>query len=406
MNAQELISITGSVAVATRIKRKEAEALAQIFSPDEKPLLIFGGFDKRDRIFKKIILTDKSIYFVRSKIFRAAKVEVVSLQNVTDIQEKRGIFLAKVAIMTRNTTININNVEKKASAKLISIWREINGESNETKQNVSAPEPKKSGLFEKVYKLAVIVIAAIFIKNMIEYKPEEKKEETQTHITASANSGKTAINLNTGEVATSKPQPKVVNKFTPKYTVIEEDNLTLAGVSRFEQRISVPLGLSHEELKKNLLDAAWKLQKKKNAAAVVIFAFREDDIERKSGYTAGKCTLAPFGDWAKAMENHDVSDLSEEIIISEAYDYNEPVRAKGSLAYVKDDGTELYRINKKADIYETITKLKKGTEVKILDAEKQFSIVVVADIYKVQARISRKKTLTGWIYGYQLTDRK
>jgi|GEM_PF-5022833 len=200
MNAQELISTTGSVAVATRLKRKEAEALAQIFSPDEKPLLIFVGFDKRDKTTKKIILTDKSLYFVRSKIFRAAKVEAVSLQNVTDIQEKRGIFLAKVAIMTKNTTINIDNVEKKASAKLVSVWREINGQHGEAKQNIPAPEPKKSGLFEKVYKVAVLVIAVLFIKNMIDYKPAPKNEETQPHITASANSGKTAINLNTGEI--------------------------------------------------------------------------------------------------------------------------------------------------------------------------------------------------------------
>ena len=406
MNANELRNTTGSVAVETYLKRKEAEALAQVFSPDEKPLLMFKGFDKRDKTTKKIILTDKSLYFVRSKIFRAAKVETVSLSEIIDIQEKSGIFSAKVAIMTGDSTITIDNVGKKASAKLVSIWREINGEYSEAKQNVPASEPKKSGLFEKVYKFAVLVIAAIFIKNMIEYKPEEKKEETPTPVTTKADGGKTVINLNTGEIAINKHQLKGADKFTPKYTVVEEDNLTLAGVPRFEQRISIPLGLSHEELKKNLLDAAWKLQKKKNAAAVVIFAFREDDTERKSGYTAGKCILAPFGDWAKAMENHDVSDLSEEIIISEAYDYNEPVRVKGSLAYVKDDGTELYRINKKADIYETITKLKKGTEVKILDSEKQFSIVVVADIYRVQARISRKKTLTGWIYGYQLTDRK
>lgn len=200
MNAQELISTTGFVAVATRLKRKEAEALAQIFSPDEKPLLIFGGFDKRDKTTKKIILTDKSLYSVRSKIFRAAKVEAVSLQNITDIQEKRGIFLAKVAIMTKNTTINIDNVEKKASAKLVSVWREINGQHGEAKQNIPALESKKSGLFEKIYKLAVLVIAAIFIKNMIEYKPEEKKEETPSPVTATVNSNKTAIDLNTGEI--------------------------------------------------------------------------------------------------------------------------------------------------------------------------------------------------------------
>lgn len=207
MNAKELRSIASSVAVATNLKRKEADALTQVLSPEEKPLLMFGGFDKRDKARKKIILTDKSLYFVRSKIFRAAKIEAVSLSEVIDIQEKRGIFLAKATVVTGSSAINIDNVNKKASAKLVSVWREIkgkdsasDGEYSEAKKNIPAPESKKSGLFEKIYKLAVLVIAIIFIKNMIEYKPEEKKEETPSPVTATVNSNKTAIDLNTGEI--------------------------------------------------------------------------------------------------------------------------------------------------------------------------------------------------------------
>ena len=221
MNAKELRSIADSIAVETKLKHKEAEALAQVVPPEEKLLLMFKGFDKRDRNFKKIILTDKSIYFVCSKIFRATKVEAVSLQDITDIQEKRGIFLAKVAVITGNTAINIDNVDKKASAKLVSLWHEVkkngsvtDGEYSVTKQSTSTPalEPKKSGLFEKVYKIAVLVIAAIFIKNMIEYKPEEKTEESPLTTTVTANSGKTVIDLNTGEIITSKPQSKKSQK--------------------------------------------------------------------------------------------------------------------------------------------------------------------------------------------------
>lgn len=75
MNAKELRSIASSVAVATNLKRKEADALTQVLSPEEKTLLMFGGFDKRDKATKKIILTDKSLYFVLSKIFNFSSSE-------------------------------------------------------------------------------------------------------------------------------------------------------------------------------------------------------------------------------------------------------------------------------------------------------------------------------------------
>ncbi len=419
LTIDELRTSVNSVGISLDISKKEAETLVRIIGDDERPMLLFLGLDERDNNTKKIILTDRNIFFLTSKAFRAVNCEVTPLHSVLDVQEKRGVLFAEVAVILENSTIHINMMDKRASSKLVSFMKKIKeqvssdisldktsklealfalkekgaitedeyerekgkilnsqSDTNSVTSQLAIPERKKSGCAIKLLKFLIGIIVLFLIAGF--FISSEAIEKTK----------------------------KVADNFTPKYTVVEEDNLTLAGVPRFEQRISVPLGLSHEELKKNLLDAAWKLQKKKNAAAVIIFAFREDDKERKGGYSAGKCTLAPFGNWAKAIENHDVSDISEEIIISEAYDYSEPLRTKNSLAYVKDNGTELYRIDKKADIYETLASLKKGTEVKILDCERQFSFSAVIDLYKVQTRISRKKTLTGWIYGYQLTDRK
>ena len=422
ITVDEIKKSVNSVGINAVISKKEAKVVSSIIADDEKPMLLFAGLDERDNNSKKIILTDRNLFFLTSKAFRAVRYETVPLFSVLDIQEKQGFMLAEIAIHLANATIHINMVSKKASSKLVSFLPTLrekissneisldktrkldalfslkekgaiteeeyerekdkilsnSSSSNSVISQPTAPERKKSGCVVRLLQLAAVVFAVIAIGNIIN-------------------------NFNIGDNKT-----QVTNNFIPQYTVIDEENLTLAGVPRFEQRISIPLGLSLEELKQNLLDAAWKLQKKKNASAIVIFAFREDDIKREGGYTAGKCTLAPFGVWAKAMENHSFSDLKEEILISEAYSYNEPIRAKGSIAYVKENETSLYKPSKgnTYDHDKVLATLNKGTEVKILDCERFFGFAFVVDTYKVQVRLSKKKTLTGWIYGYKLADKK
>ena len=257
----------------------------------------------------------------------------------------------------------------------------------------TAPKKKKSGCLGVLFKAIGLFVLLIVV---ISFFAPSHKEET-TSISNSDTNITTTVNLNTGS-STNKA-------FVPSYVVLANDDLTLGGVPRFEQRISVPLKLSTEELKQTLLDAAWKLQKQKNASAVVIFAYREDDKKRNGGYSAAKCTLAPFGNWAKAMERHKTSDLQAVFEISEAYSYDEPLREKGSSAFIKENDAELYKPDTQEFYAEDVAmKLKKGTEVKILDSQRDISSFAVIDIYKVQVRLDKKRTRTGWVYGHKLTD--
>ena len=369
MDVKELIGTVNSVNVGTvSLSRKEAKTLAQNMASDEVPLLLCitaGG---------KIVLTTENLFFVKSRLLRTAKVDTVSLDTVKSIQEKRGLLLARINIITTGGVIKLSNVSKKASTKLIGF---LQGH-----ENIAILPVKKAGIFETAFKLAIATLFAFILKDITCGNAKREASDQRQLVTR------------TSELAS----------FTPAYTVLEEKNLTLYGVQRYEQRISVPLGLSEEELKQNLLAAAWKLQKDKNAVAVVIFAFRDDDVQRDGGYTAGKCTIAPFGDWAKAVEVRTPSNLREEILISEAYFDNRPIRANGSKAFIKDD-TSLHKIDsKQAYTDDIITELKNGTEVTIIGNKRQFTIYGPLDMYKVQVKGARKAASIGWVYGSDLSD--
>ena len=316
-NAKELRSAINSVKVASvSLNGKEAKALAQFMAVEEKPLLLCSGAEG------KVVLTAENLFIITSKLFRPAKVKVVPLNYVKCVQEKRGLILAQVTIASTDNTLKFSNLSKEASTKLVSLMRE---------HEINILPVKRLGIFEGTFKLVLIVLCALILKNACgninsDTASKNQLAQEKTHLTV------------TGDRSYRAP-------FTPVYKTVEDENLTLAGVPRFKRIISVPLDLSADELKQTLRDAAWKLQKEKNAVAAVIFAYREDDTKRDGGYTAGKCTIAPFGDWAKAVEVRSPSNLDEEVIISEAYFDNTPIRLKGSKAFINGDNTSLHKIN-------------------------------------------------------------
>ena len=344
-----------SVAIDTSIAIKDVKAINPAMNDSEIPLLLLEGYDSRDKRKKQVLLTDRNLFIITSRWFRTSLVEVIPRTSIHEILEKRGVFFTSLTMMFDDNVITLNNVYKKASVKFMAIWH---GEY------ISKSTQKISKRWISILQWTTAIVVGLIIARNIPDKP----------------------------------------KFTPVYTVLEEENLTLQGVPRYEQRILVPLGLSEEELKQNLLAAAWKFQKDKDAVAVVIFAFREDDAQRNGGYTAGKCTIAPNGVWADAMNVRSPSNLKEEIIISEAYFDNTPIRKNGSKAFIKDD-TSLYKINsKQAYTEDIITGLKKGTEVTIIGNKREFTMYGPLDTYKVQVKGTRKATRIGWVYGSDLSD--
>ena len=170
---------------------------------------------------------------------------------------------------------------------------------------------------------------------------------------------------------------KIIEKerdvFVPKYQIIETVDYT--------QKISVPLWLSKETLKQNILHAAETLKRQTNAQKVIVYAYRQDDIER-SIYTAGKCTLEqiPVFEWAKV------------------YHQDKTIYKKGTQAIITEDKTNLYK-QRLREPDKVIKQLKKGTRVTILESYRLFSTDELIDIYKVQLN----KKISGWVLGSYLT---
>ena len=199
--------------------------------------------------------------------------------------------------------------------------------------------------------------------------------------------------------------PIQINKFNKKYLVLYglDENVSLHDVARYTRKILVNLGLSRKELEDNIIHAAYELQKEKNATAVMIFAYRNDDTQRDI-YTAGKCILAPFGDWSKATNKqfNSISNLKPVTHIAEIYFKNIPhlYRIKSNVI-VNVNNTNIYK-NKDLTPENIITKLKKGTKAIIVDSERSFTTDEFLDIYKIRFAVKGGKTAAGWVFGDNL----
>ena len=112
-------------------------------------------------------------------------------------------------------------------------------------------------------------------------------------------------------------------------------------------------------------------------------------------YSAGRCILAPFGDWAKAADKqfNSISNLTPVIDIAEVYFTNIPpmYRIKSNVI-VNVQNTKLYK-NEDMNPDDIITTLKKGTKAIIVGSKRIFSMDEFTDIYKIRFTIPyfRKK---------------
>ena len=196
---------------------------------------------------------------------------------------------------------------------------------------------------------------------------------------------------NPPSVTKSNNAVESIPKKVYEYKILSEEQNKLGGAKRFTYRISVPLGLSKDELTQLLTSAAWDLQKKKRASGIWIFAYREDDEDTDGAFSAGRCILAPDGDWAKAVTSS--SNLKANVDIAETYTYDGKIFEVGSKLFTTDDVT-LYDDNDRE-----FATVKKGTEVTILEHQRSFAINITFERYKVA--IGKTK---GWLNDYELTN--
>ncbi|MBQ4401695.1 MAG: hypothetical protein II832_05975 [Synergistaceae bacterium] len=202
-------------------------------------------------------------------------------------------------------------------------------------------------------------------------------------------------------------QPEQPEMFDKKYQVLRmyDEGVSFRSIHKYTRKIKVNLGLSREELIANLIHAAWEMHKEKDAKAVKIFAYRPDDMERDL-YTAGICTLAPFGRWAEATNTqyNSVSSLKPVVELAKVYFINVPPLLKAwSNVVINAPNTKLYRTRDMDPDY-VITYLKQGQKAIIVGSIRGFSTDEFCDLYMIQITTKGKKNVAGWVFGDALNE--
>ena len=247
----------------------------------------------------------------------------------------------------------------------------------------------KENVFSLLIPMALVLclgVGAIFF--MPHSRPTHEIAKTQVEIQ--------------NEVKLEAEQPDTFNK---KYQVLYtyDENISFRGVPRYTRKIKIKLGLSAEELEANLIHAAWEMQKEKNAKGVIIFAYRADDIQCDM-YSAGKCILAPFGEWDKATDRsaNSVLNLKPVIDIAEVYFKNIPPILKVKTNVIINMQNTMLHKDSNIDTDNVITTLKKGLKAIIVDGKRTFSTDDFLDVYKIRFTVKGNKTTAGWVLGNNL----
>ena len=359
-------------------RKKEIEALALYLQTNERILISLHGqgpYDATKTCW--FVLTNYNVFIVLKASMRgASSVIVLPLKDIDSVVENRGMLLSQIVLMSKGVAYTLHNAIKdqtktfveqfhKCKAELTQQPVELSPMLNEeiSTQSPIAFDEKKPSRKKKIIIAVFIVLLLGGIGNLLEDKNSAQK------------------------VADTKP---TVMKKVYEYKILDEEHNKLGGARRFIYNISVPLGLTNEELTQLLTDVAWELQSKKGASGICIFAHRPDDQEIDDGYSAGKCVLAPYGIWEKAINSS--SNLKAVIDISGAYADNTTPLTVGTKVTVNDD---IDLLNKALNA--EIGKVKKGTKITILEHRRTFTTYMAVDYYRV--RIGKKD---GWINGYSL----
>ena len=174
-----------------------------------------------------------------------------------------------------------------------------------------------------------------------------------------------SINVISQDISSIDSKPAQKEKpFVPQYAVISEA----------EYIISVPVGLSRKVLEQNLLHAAKRFLAGVSADSVVVLAYRNDDNERRGGFTAGKCSL------------------SRDLPVFEFA----PVYTRYSTIF--STGTKMIT-SKNAKLYsdtrmkKVTARINKGVVVTVLEHRRKFTTQDFSDLYRVKANNGK----SGWV---------
>ncbi|MFZ3578060.1 hypothetical protein [Virgibacillus sp. DJP39] len=190
---------------------------------------------------------------------------------------------------------------------------------------------------------------------------------------------------------------QMTKSFETSYEIIEETDISLLSATRHRVSISVPLGLSKQELEFNLKHVVKNLYEKHEADALTIFAYREDD-EIKQNYSAGRIVFATEGDWSKADQEVGLEGYDYVIDIADTYlNPKESIEVGAEIQFVGDVSSK----SESWDSEDIIIRTEEITSATVLAIEKYPMGSMEFIRYQVELE-TNDQMITGWIHDYDV----
>ena len=195
-NIKELRAKIKSVGIAHNPSKKDVKALAQYISAEETPLLYCVSNEA------KFVLTKENLYLITSRLLSSSVVKVIPLSAIKSIQEKRGFLFSKITLTSDKDVIKLSNLYKKESAETMKLMREH--------EQIAVLATQRPGIIESAFKLTATALLLLVLGNTCIGTKNNKpaQEITEETTVSSASNGKVAIDLNSGNIVSSKPNKK------------------------------------------------------------------------------------------------------------------------------------------------------------------------------------------------------
>ena len=111
---------------------------------------------------------------------------------------------------------------------------------------------------------------------------------------------------------------KIPKDFSPVYKIQQTEDLSRWNVKRLRAKITVPTGLTKEQLTANIKHAIISLYKKHSPKAISVLVYKHGD-SLDYGFTVAMSEFAPYGEWGRAKENLPIEKYECKINFYEGY---------------------------------------------------------------------------------------
>jgi hypothetical protein len=194
----------------------------------------------------------------------------------------------------------------------------------------------------------------------------------------------------------------VLRTLEPKYVVHETQDTSYPGVPRVKLVVTVPLGLTREELDANMRHAcliAYEKNGDSSLGAVTVNAWAGESTE--GAYSAAMATFAPDGDLKKADPGAMLEHWAVKVDFATGYfDAKPAVIGIGTAVTLTDENAPTVSVSRSASSWgdaDIITRVPRGTKARVL-AMKSFNGGAGTPMVRYDVELSGGKQ-RGWVMG-------